>query len=282
MSICTVSFFTLGCTKALGVLLPSFVEQLDISVTEAGLSAGIGLAIAKLLGIGLGLPLTARILILTEYFEDNFNTANGIGFAGGAVGMIVLPPSVELAISYYGWRGALLVSSVVSFNICVAGAAMKQRAKIIEPPKNAQDYNIIQSTGDISDSDDEYRETQTSYKSTASQNMIGNSSEHRSNCFTGFLDKLGFSTVVHNPPLVLYLFAFTLQEAALTGWMLFLFTYASKIGFDSQVASFLSSAGGFKLLTIEKQVVARAILEEKKLKLQAMVENSVQLEVGQA
>ena len=36
--------------KVLGVFIPSFVEQLGISETEAGLSCGIGIAVARILG----------------------------------------------------------------------------------------------------------------------------------------------------------------------------------------------------------------------------------------
>ena len=45
-----ISIFQLGSMKALGVFIPSFVEQLGMSETEAGLSCGIGIAVARILG----------------------------------------------------------------------------------------------------------------------------------------------------------------------------------------------------------------------------------------
>ena len=45
-----LSFFQLGSMKVLGVFIPSFMEQLGMSEIEAGLSCGIGLAVARILG----------------------------------------------------------------------------------------------------------------------------------------------------------------------------------------------------------------------------------------
>ena len=45
-----VSLFQQGSIKAFGVLIPSLMEQLDISETEAGFGCGIGIAVARLLG----------------------------------------------------------------------------------------------------------------------------------------------------------------------------------------------------------------------------------------
>ena len=45
-----ILFFQFGSIKVLGVFIPSFMEQLGMSEIEAGLSCGIGLAVARILG----------------------------------------------------------------------------------------------------------------------------------------------------------------------------------------------------------------------------------------
>ena len=218
-------------------------------------------------GIGLGLPMVAKILVLTEYFEENFNTANSIGFTGGAIGMIILAPAADFLISRFGWRGALMISGAVSFNICVAGQVM-----IHSPEESSKCYTILtDNDNDKSKTDigterklDDWKTNGSHCDRKADYHKINLSSQNVLKCCCVVKDvdvvdnkdsfcktlweRLGFITLAHEPGLILYHVAFALQELAVSGWMLFLFTYTISLGYDKQIATFLSSTGGLGTL----------------------------------
>ena len=206
--------------------------------------------------------MVAKVFVLSEYFEENFNTANSIGFAGGAVGMIVLAPTMEFLISHFGWRGALMISSAVSLNICLAGVVMKPRDAPSKDDKNCDDVSQPEkySKDFIKDCPkkvkhgvkDNNRKNRPEDKQVETKNGTVHkryeNSQNRCCNINSILEKLGFFTLAREPQLSLYLTAFALQEVAVTGWMLFLFTYTTLLGFDKQIATFFSSVGGLGTL----------------------------------
>ena len=242
------------------------------------------------IGFGLGLPMIAKILVLAEYFEENFSTVNSIGFAGGVMGMIILAPAVECLISQFGWKGALIISSAFSFNICVAGQVM------IHPPQKSKNHYTLLNTNDNdrSETDIEAKRNPIDWKTYLKR--LKHNDHDRKTCLgfgtrkTGIAfddrntrlglqkfskycwvvkdvdiaalcdskdlslfcntmcEQLGFTILAREPELSLYMVAFTLQEVTLSGWILFLFTYTISLGYDKQIATFLSSAGGFGIL----------------------------------
>ena len=207
--------------------------------------------------------MVAKVFVLSEYFEENFNTANSIGFAGGAVGMIVLAPAMEFLISHFGWRGALMISSAVSLNICLAGVVMKSKiapskddkyCDAPQPEKCSKDFiedcvkkvkHGVKDNNRKNRLQDKQAETKKAYGTVHKQTE---NSQNRCCNINSILEKLGFATLAREPQLSLYLAAFALQEVAVTGWMLFLFTYTTLLGFDKQIATFFSSVGGLGTL----------------------------------
>ncbi|XP_072046522.1 monocarboxylate transporter 11-like [Amphiura filiformis] len=71
-----------------------------------------------LTGIGFGLPSVALLVIIRDYFDIRFSLATGIAYTGSAIGMIVLPSFVEILITSYGWRSAIILLGALCFNIC--------------------------------------------------------------------------------------------------------------------------------------------------------------------
>ena len=66
------------------------------------------------------------ILALTWYFtQDNFALANGISSTGAALGMVFLPPLTERMMDAYGWRGAILIHSGLSFHSAICGMLIR-------------------------------------------------------------------------------------------------------------------------------------------------------------
>ncbi|XP_072025587.1 monocarboxylate transporter 13-like [Amphiura filiformis] len=90
-----------GIISAVGILCAAFSHTFTQLICSMAL-----------LGIGHGLPLVAKVVALRDYFKDNFSLANGIAFAGGAVGMIIFAPLMEFGIRTYGWRGAMYFWSI--------------------------------------------------------------------------------------------------------------------------------------------------------------------------
>lgn len=196
-------------------------------------------------GIGLGLPMVSKVLILKEYFPENFNMAIGLGFAGGGVGMVILPPLIDLLINIYGMRGALLVFSALSFNICVAGIAMKPcvssqiRTGYLYLPNFTQSRKILSKHAHnlLKTSDDE-----TNGRPYECQK------ENSSCCCRTVWRVCGLSAVAKSPQYLLYLASFILIDTAMSGWALFLFFYTTDIGFKTHLASYLSTVAGIGTL----------------------------------
>ena len=88
--------------------------------------------------IGGGISLVAKVNVIKDYFKRKFNLATSLSFAGGALGMTILAPLMELCIESYGWRGAMLIFGAMNLNISVAGALMREPRK----PSNSLDFSI--------------------------------------------------------------------------------------------------------------------------------------------
>ncbi|XP_038077317.1 monocarboxylate transporter 12-B-like [Patiria miniata] len=77
------------------------------------------------IGLAMSLIQVSIVKPLVDYFPDDFAAANGVTFAGGTVGIIVIPPVVEHLVSIYGWRSALLLMGAFSFNYVLCGALLR-------------------------------------------------------------------------------------------------------------------------------------------------------------
>lgn len=63
--------------------------------------------------------------ITSQYFSRHRAKANGILFAGAALGSVILPPLLEYLIEEYGLRGAFLIISGIAMNTVVASALLR-------------------------------------------------------------------------------------------------------------------------------------------------------------
>ncbi|XP_072023971.1 monocarboxylate transporter 12-like [Amphiura filiformis] len=175
-----------------------------------------------LLSIGSGLPLVAKIVSIKDFFEKKFAMANGITYTGGAIGMTVLAPIIEVLINTYGWRGAMLIFASMNFNMCVGGTLMIQHERSHTSAKQ-----------------DKQREHDTSGSPSQRSwmdNILG--------LIKNFTKNLGFSVLCNHRILLTYLTAMMVHDLAFCGWVLFLVYYTISIGYTAQVASFLSALGG--------------------------------------
>ena len=93
-------------------------------------------------GMGFSLSYTASAVIPGHYFDKHFALANGISCAGTGVGVMIMPPLVQTLIDKYGWRGAMMIMSMVVANVCACGAVFRPvNSHQTVHPKLTQNYS---------------------------------------------------------------------------------------------------------------------------------------------
>ena len=187
-----------------------------------------------LAGIGYGIPLLSKVIILNDYFEAKFGLANGVMFTGAAIGMICLPPISEYLVQLYGWRSAMFIFAVINLNICVAGALMRQ--------PQLDEYHLLS-------------EDEKTTKTIAENQSSGSDGDGKCKNFCQIFKRYsGISVLAAYPILTIYFCIFGFHEVVVTGWVLFLVSYTNAEGYTVQTATFLSTLGGVGTL------VARTLL----------------------
>nr|XP_006815948.1 PREDICTED: monocarboxylate transporter 12-like [Saccoglossus kowalevskii] len=88
--------------------------------------------------IGFAFLYGQSIIIVGKYFHKRHALANGIVYAGGAIGIMALPPLYQLLINRYGWKGTMMVLSGINLHIVVCGMLMRPPP----PPKHDPDATL--------------------------------------------------------------------------------------------------------------------------------------------
>ncbi len=71
-------------------------------------------------GIGSGFAYTCAVVAVGIYFEKYRPIAFGLSTLGIGVATMCFPWITSALIAHYGWRGALMITSGLVFNVCVA------------------------------------------------------------------------------------------------------------------------------------------------------------------
>ena len=181
-------------------------------------------------GVGYGMVQVPTVAPLLMYFTDSkFGLANSISAAGGAVGMIILPPLTERLIHNYSWRAASVILGVMSLNTTVAGALMR-------PPtsyKDKRSYSQIYGFDDAPDANGIINDVTPARYLTPVKRFA-----HMMN------DNLSIRVFSKQPRFVLYQFIFLLAGVQFAGWHLFLVPNALSQGISPFDGAFLASIGG--------------------------------------
>ncbi|XP_003745670.2 monocarboxylate transporter 12-like [Galendromus occidentalis] len=82
-------------------------------------------SIGILTGMGLGLMYLPAIVSVSMYFDRKRAFATGIAVCGSGFGTFVLAPVIEALVDFYGWQGALMITSGMLLNCVVFGALMR-------------------------------------------------------------------------------------------------------------------------------------------------------------
>ncbi|CAH1785202.1 unnamed protein product, partial [Owenia fusiformis] len=118
-----------GVISAIGLGTSAFANNIYHLYTTFGIVTGVGFGIAYLPGI----------VIVSQYFEKKRTLAIGVAASGIGFGSFIYPPMIDALNNQYGWRGALLMLSGITLNICVAGAFMRPfKSKIDENKVNVE------------------------------------------------------------------------------------------------------------------------------------------------
>ncbi|XP_072045955.1 monocarboxylate transporter 13-like [Amphiura filiformis] len=88
---------------------------------------GIILTWGVMIGLGFALVFAPAIVKISQYFDEHFTVANGVAYAGGAVGQICYPLLTSVLIGNYGWRGAILILSAITFHLVISGAVLRPK-----------------------------------------------------------------------------------------------------------------------------------------------------------
>ncbi len=177
----------------------------------------------KITGVGYGMVQVPTVAPLLMYFTDQFGLANGISAAGGAVGMIILPPLTEKLITMYSWRGASVILGVANLHTTVAGALMR-------PPTTYKDKRLYFNLNGDTDS------------------LLHNNSKSIfapvKRFASSLKENLSIEVFRKQPRFIVYQVIFLLSAIQFAGWHLFLVPNALSRGVSPYNAAFLASIGG--------------------------------------
>lgn len=89
------------------------------NVTTLYFTIGIGT------GLGFGLIYLPAIVSVTTYFEKRRSLATGIAVCGSGFGTFIFAPLINLLLTQYGWRGAMLIIAAVVLECIIFGALFR-------------------------------------------------------------------------------------------------------------------------------------------------------------
>ena len=167
--------------------------------------------------------------IIPDYFEIYFEKAVGIYSTGSALGIIVLPIGTQMLLDIYGWRGSLLLLSGLLLHSVPFSALIRFQES--EEPKYNKIFDSINATSDGTLEED--------FSNIKLQNNVSET--------FGFalLGRMLFVSRVLVPSLVV--------GYTLTGWMIYMVSFAISNGASLKEAAIVVTNGGVGIL------LARAI-----------------------
>ncbi|XP_077992632.1 monocarboxylate transporter 13-like [Glandiceps talaboti] len=112
---CRVVVIIGGLVATVGTALSSIATE----VSHLYITYGV------ITGFGYGLVATPSIAFIARYFTRRYALANGIVFAGFAIGWIALPQLYQFFINKYGWRTAMMCLAAMDLHIIVCGALFR-------------------------------------------------------------------------------------------------------------------------------------------------------------
>ncbi|XP_046400963.1 monocarboxylate transporter 12-like [Ischnura elegans] len=105
-----------GVISALGFVISSRVDSIEVMCFTFGILSGLGLALCYV----------TAVVCVAYWFDRKRSLANGLGVCGTGVGTFVFAPLTQALIETYGWRGTTLILGGAFLQMCVCGAVMRE------------------------------------------------------------------------------------------------------------------------------------------------------------
>jgi len=142
------SYFTnrYGCRLVTigGAILAAAGMALSVAATSIVV---LYFTIGVLTGLGFGLIYLPAIVSVSIYFEKKRAFATGIAVCGSGLGTFIFAPLTKVLITELGWKGAMLVISVMILAIIMFGCLMRPLDTAASPDQEAAPEEKEQLTG---------------------------------------------------------------------------------------------------------------------------------------
>ncbi|XP_072044096.1 monocarboxylate transporter 13-like [Amphiura filiformis] len=256
--------YQLGTHKALGVFVPFFARELNLSEYDVGTACGIGLGVRTLLApvwvlisdsfsphaVTVSSGAIASLGFVLVGFADSWGFLSfGLLISGIGLGLplISIPSMIrdqlsdgrhDTAISwvYIGSAvGMTLFPPIVERLIDIYGWRMTSMLMGVSC------LNV--SIGGML-----FRQSKAETKTEQTHDKLAKCTQLQ-NLLKGLSHLTGFASLTHEPIIIVYFLSFCLWGLTYTGWTLFLISYAISIGFSPRNASLFSAIGGIGTLT---------------------------------
>jgi hypothetical protein len=101
--------------SALGFVISSYAESIELLIFTFGILSGFGLALCYV----------TAVVIVAYYFEKRRSLATGLSVCGSGIGTFLFAPLTTFLVTEYGWRGTALILAGLFLNMAVCGALMR-------------------------------------------------------------------------------------------------------------------------------------------------------------
>lgn len=101
--------------SALGFVVSSYAESIELLIFTFGIVSGFGLALCYV----------TAVVIVAYYFEKRRSLATGLSVCGSGIGTFLFAPLTTFLVTEYGWRGTTLILAGLFLNMAVCGALMR-------------------------------------------------------------------------------------------------------------------------------------------------------------
>ncbi|XP_071854537.1 monocarboxylate transporter 14-like [Apostichopus japonicus] len=194
--------------------------------------------------IGGGLIHFALFMAFMEHFKDKFPVALAARELSTYIGISVMPPLIEVFRSYYGLHGSYLLLGAISWNFIVCGVLLK-------PVIGAEEQRMNHNFG----SGKMFARLKRRFCGKRDHRLIHNGAKEDDMGDNILISMFSHSSVINHPNFGIFLTIHSIFYYTFSAWALFLVPFGVSLGYTSNEAVYLSTAGGLggfcgKLLSI--------------------------------
>nr|XP_012632703.1 monocarboxylate transporter 13 isoform X2 [Microcebus murinus] len=119
------SALVFGVLRSFGVFFVEFVAAFGEQAARVSWIASIGIAVQQFGSSGWALTFAPTLACLSCYFSRHRSLATGMALTGVGLSSFAFAPLFQWLLSYYAWRGALLLVSALSLHLVACGALLR-------------------------------------------------------------------------------------------------------------------------------------------------------------